>query len=1050
MAEPVKFLGAIGRALQRFAKKTPDAFQVPVQGDHLSLRYAREGHPLQIMQDANNASVSDPRLRWWNNDTGRESQVTKPSIQWAYEPWAERLVEDDPLDARTIAALTSTKAKSLGDPLLVPRMYKTAWDVLEEKGAYDRNPFGGLTESNLTRKAPFLQSYLLQRGRKAPHVELHPNLLKAEEITPTVGGDSPWKVDQLGHDEGRYGALQQLRQYLEAQALPAERRIKLDRDYQNPERQLKRFSRGDPERLENHTNWRPGYTRGWETLNLDEQIGALGLSEAGMLSRLLESQGHGVRHDRALWPDEAPWTNTLKRHLSGGALSDLASRGIGDRVQKRSLMTDWLYRQAQRGRDPEELVDDAGDYGRGIFYAKGGPVKMAGGGPMTKLISKLVPKRKVTQLDMVKPEVLERLAKELKGEQSQGLDYLRQTQNIIGPKQAALYYGPTTGGLAQLMKRDEFLGKAKPRRVGVQRGYIHGLDEDQLVRLADDIFLDHHADRFDDIASTLHGNRDGNLEQWIDNNEDKVWEIARDTTQWDRAYEHVMNAHDHTRTVDPFKDVQRLRPTSPYFTAAVRERGMPSPEDVLDMHFANPEQLGHVRGSVTSTNAYGSDLVRPNSSIMFLEELQSDPGKMLQNRDGFMKGQRNEARMKNIHRLLAGSMLERGLKTPELGYMATPSPENIASVRGGNADRYSGIYDRELAPLIKEYGATMDGGWNVFDLDRIRQTGKFPIKYSKGGPVKRIEAALKRWMKTPNRQEYRPTELYMPLSKGEHVGSWAYRDPQEAARILEGLDEAALAPLLLRRQPPGGSGLLNRYTDEGDKVLITDPSATRMGFAKGGLAQMSRGGIFNKIRHALMHPKARERSAPTDDMILRLERILDSVPGIEKQYTPETIADTARIRRPLMTYDTEALADIFPLDKRLKKQRLDTTIPIADFGDPIPGMGAIGSRRQGEYGVDTTIPWLNDFWSHERDNVNDITYGGDIARMLYSAGHPTSLLRFKNGTPSIYSKKFGSGYIDLPSSFNDGYIEEYKKHRWKDIFSKPFARGGLAECSCHQ
>lgn len=357
---PLDFLGAIGKALRKFSQ-APGAMKLGPQRPELPLaeRYAKPGQPLDLISAGTDRFVRGHQdLRQYSPEMNRVL-VRPPHLKYELEqmPITGAARGTDPLDARLIGAINAMHAKTLGDELFVPRAYYTAWDQLADEGAYDRNVYGGLTLRNMLRKPAYLQSYLLRKGA-APQVEGHPHYLKAAEF-PGEPHD-PWKYAELGHDEQRYGGLGLLREYMEASALPHDTVVP-----------------GQP-------SWYGGYARGWEGLTPDEQVGALGLSEAGAMSRLLKMRGLEGRHEQGLWdPFGSPqWEDTLGRALSGYQKEGLAQYGIGPATLRRVPLTDWLYHRARRGDDLSSTVidKDAEAYLKGMFYAQGGLAKLAGGG----------------------------------------------------------------------------------------------------------------------------------------------------------------------------------------------------------------------------------------------------------------------------------------------------------------------------------------------------------------------------------------------------------------------------------------------------------------------------------------------------------------------------------------------------------------------------------------------------------------------------------------------------------------------------------------------
>jgi hypothetical protein len=354
MPNKLEFLGAIGRATKQLAK-VPGAFKVatpePLAAD-ITKRYFP--YPVGWENSAKAPNIHTLTGLGQRRIADGSKQVLKSPPEFKIdveEPSAMMIADGEPETLRPFASINAMKAKSADDPDFVPRGYYTLWDWMGQNGVVDRNPYGGVTMANTTRKAPYLQSYLLRKGQLQPQVEMHPTILKASEM-PAMHVHGTWNYPELGHDESRYGGLQQLRYFMESDQRPMER--------------------------DAGGNMLGSYIRNWEKMDHDQQVGALALSEAGSLSRLADSLGFGESYDQALWDVNNPrWHNTLGDAFGRSAKQEFGQYGVGPATMRRALATDYIYRKQMLNPEwtPDLENPDVRDFTKRMFYAKGGRVR---------------------------------------------------------------------------------------------------------------------------------------------------------------------------------------------------------------------------------------------------------------------------------------------------------------------------------------------------------------------------------------------------------------------------------------------------------------------------------------------------------------------------------------------------------------------------------------------------------------------------------------------------------------------------------------------------
>ena len=152
------------------------------------------------------------------------------------------------------------------------------------------------------------------------------------------------------------------------------------------------------------------------------------------------------------------------------------------------------------------------------------------------------------------------------------------------------------------------------------------------------------------------------------------------------------------------------------------------PGELSTMHFANPSQLGHVRGSIT-----------PGGNV-YAEELQSDPIEMFGKH-----GEAVPAAMTDIYGKLGRMLIDRSAEAgaPSVSF---PDAYRIASVRNqGQTSFFRDVYDKQLSkqlydPLAKRgVPLRQESGWTTMELpegvlEAIKRDGL--LNYKRGGLVR--------------------------------------------------------------------------------------------------------------------------------------------------------------------------------------------------------------------------------------------------------------------------------------------------------------------------
>lgn len=343
------------------------------------------------------------------------------------------------------------------------------------------------------------------------------------------------------------------------------------------------------------------------------------------------------------------------------------------------------------------------------------------------------------------------VAAELRGGEQPAIQLLQQLQGKPGIKPRDLeMWGQVPG--AERMSPLELAGRAEHSPLFAQRGMNFGMDDvndlagdlmwgqefsDARAKIAQDLFR-RYADElspeelaeYSSLVKSKHSPRDiedlaGNF--FVDRFSDEIYDALGDEAL--ALARSVARDKGVSRSMDPaYLDFQRQPAAeslgdlgAEYFETVLRGGPFASlPSSGKGYHFNNPAQLGHVRGTA-------------NKDMMMLEELQSDPLKLL--------GAKHPA-MQNIYGKLGNMALDRAAAA-DIPLVMFPDGTRIGSVRDPkNAAFFKQLYDRELdkslfTPLSKQgLRVNQDNGWtNVHLPEAAREAirGGQVLRYKKGG-----------------------------------------------------------------------------------------------------------------------------------------------------------------------------------------------------------------------------------------------------------------------------------------------------------------------------
>jgi hypothetical protein len=388
--------------------------------------------------------------------------------------------------------------------------------------------------------------------------------------------------------------------------------------------------------------------------------------------------------------------------------------------------------------------------------------------------------RRPSGLGMLRPQAIEKVGEGLAGSKGKAIDFYRQVEGLIGPKQGQLYYGKARQ-LPGTVSQEQFLQAVQPRQLHWRQGLSSpedggdpGLIDDLVSQRGHDQqiwedFLEHakQSGLYDEVAEYLGHEPGGDDSGLLDtlNTSDDFREFYHDHHLFRQAERDAagmaadMMGHEtnmyrgYQRQFNPYRDGG----DDGYFEAVVqdpglaRHRGRRSPLDEArhmyasdlwaGQHFDNPFQLGHVRGSIVPAGEL-HPLLRRHGNAMALEEIQSDPVETLgrYKKQGAQLGPDLEARYKDVHNTLAAAALHRFIDTPGLDFFALPTPLGIAAARGteGPSKFHHQVYEKDLKSLYQllqdpEVSSPTYNIWNRQQAEgAVRGRG---IPYRQGGAV---------------------------------------------------------------------------------------------------------------------------------------------------------------------------------------------------------------------------------------------------------------------------------------------------------------------------
>ena len=258
---------------------------------------------------------------------------------YASEPDDElRALHENEDNTYSTATIDSMDAGARGSSEVNPRLYYTAWDLLDSLGLPDRG-VTGLTRVNQGRKPALLHSYGLRSPERAKNVELNPNMFGMEEYN-----NAPYSAasiyDPDWHNTTKKDALRDSVMGLRA------------------------FVEEGRRGLEPATQWR----RAGQGLSADTRTGVLAAAEPMKLRGVF-----GEGFERSRWALDQPRFDAGDTDMTDPAL------GIGASSVERALLSDWLIRRLDAGLDVDPTDPMLKKFLRGKLYAHGGRVKPLGG-----------------------------------------------------------------------------------------------------------------------------------------------------------------------------------------------------------------------------------------------------------------------------------------------------------------------------------------------------------------------------------------------------------------------------------------------------------------------------------------------------------------------------------------------------------------------------------------------------------------------------------------------------------------------------------------------